>query len=60
MLSAPPPRATALTPIYPTPHFNNKADKGEKFEPPKDPPTAVNAATPPRGYTPPADLPQSD
>lgn len=60
VLSAPPPRPTALTPIYPTPQFNTKADKAEKFEPPKDEPAAANAATPPRGYTPPAALPQSD
>lgn len=52
MLSAPPPSATSLTPIYPTPKFdarsNAKIDATEKFsEPKKTPPL-------PPGYTPPA------
>ncbi len=56
VLSAPPPSATSLTPIYPTPKFdtksdaksNAKIDPAEKFsEPEKIPP-------PPPGYTPPA------
>jgi hypothetical protein len=59
VLSAPPPPAEGLTPIRPTPRFNSKADRAEKFDPPRDP--AVTSSTPPlAGYTPPAALPHGD
>ncbi len=36
VLSAPPPPATGLTPIYPTPKFDPKKEPAEKFAPPLD------------------------
>jgi hypothetical protein len=49
VLSAPPPRAEGLSPIYPTPRFETKAKPAEKFERPSQteaaagPPPAVSA-----------------
>ena len=49
VLSAPPPRAEGLSPIYPTPRFDAKATAAEKFERPSQteaaaiPPPAVTA-----------------
>jgi hypothetical protein len=49
VLSAPPPRAEGLSPVYPTPRFETQAEAAEKFERPSQteaavsPPPAVTA-----------------
>jgi hypothetical protein len=60
ILSAPAPRASGLTPIYPTPRFDPKPDKADKLGTLKVPPATADANSPPPGYTPPAALPPSD
>lgn len=58
VLSAPPPRAGGLSPVYPTPNYEAKAAPGEKFAPPRE--AAVTAEAPPAGGTPPPAPPESD
>jgi hypothetical protein len=54
VLSAPPPPAGGLTPIYPTPKFEPKSEPAEKFAPPEErsqpePPPGSMPAPPSRG-----------
>jgi hypothetical protein len=48
VLSAPPPPAGGLTPIYPTPKFEPKSEPAEKFAPPEE----RSQPEPPPGYMP--------
>lgn len=52
VLSAPPPRAEGMSPIYPTPRFEAKAEPAEKFTSPSDP--LSTASVPPGDAPPPA------
>jgi hypothetical protein len=57
VLSAPPPSAEGPTPLRPTPRFDAKAEKGQKFAAPVEPVASTPVVTesqPPLGYSPPA------
>lgn len=57
VLSAPPPSAEGPTPLRPTPRFDTKAEKGQKFAAPVEPAArvpVVSESQPPLGYSPPA------
>ena len=56
VLSAPPPSADGPTPLRPTPRFEAKAEKGQKFAAPSEPAAPareVSETQPPLGYSPP-------